>query len=162
MTTGAPGHSLPAPTGSVKGELLAFLAFLRDAVVRKLEGVGDDQARRSPVGSGTSLIGLVKHLCAVEAYWIHRRVAGLEVAVGADRGLDVGPDDTVAAVVAGYRAVAARSDELLAACDLDAPLGRSRQGRSAGWVLVHLVEETARHAGHADILRELIDGTVGM
>ena len=162
MTAGAPGHFLPVPTGSVRDDLVAFLGFLRGAVVRKLEGISEDEARRSPVGSGTSLLGIVKHLATVEVYWVHRRVAGLEVAIDADRGLDVGPEDSVDGVVGDYRAVAARTDELLGACDLDAPLARSREGRTVGWVLVHLVEETARHAGHADILRELLDGAVGM
>lgn len=160
--TDAPGHTLPAPTGAVRQDLLDFLAFLRSAVVRKLEGLTEEQARRSPVGSGTSLLGIVTHLAAVEVYWVHRRVAELDVPVSADRGLDVGPDDTVEGAVDRYRAVAARTDALLAAADLEAPLGRSRRQRTVGWVLVHLVEETARHAGHADILRELLDGAFGM
>ena len=162
MTGAAPGHTLPAPSGAVEGDLLGFLTFLRHTLVRKLAGLTEEEARRAPVGSGTSLLGLVSHLAAVERYWVHHRVAGQEVALTADVGFDLGPDETIGDVLARYRAVAARSDELLAGCDLDRPLGRSREGRTVGWVLVHLVQETARHAGHADILRELVDGAVGM
>ncbi|MDE3087303.1 MAG: DUF664 domain-containing protein, partial [Acidobacteriota bacterium] len=134
---GAPGHTLPAPAGAVQGDLLGFLAFLRGALRRKLEGLTEEEARRAPVGSGTSLLGLVSHLAAVERYWVHHRVAGQEVALTPDVGFDVAPDETIGDVLARYRAVAARSDELLASCDLDRQLGRSREGRTVGWVLVH-------------------------
>jgi hypothetical protein len=76
-------------------------------------------------------------------------------------GFELGPDDTVASAVAAYRAASARSNELLAQLDLGQPLARGRRGRTVGWMLVHLVEETGRHAGHADVLRELIDGAAG-
>ena len=162
MTDPPPGHSLPLPGSSVQEELLSFLCFLRAALLRKLEGLGEDAVRWTPVASGTSLLGLVHHLAVVELYWVHHRIGGLAVDIGDDQGFEIGPDDSGRSVTDHYRAVAARSDEILAGCDAGAPLLRSRQGRTAGWVLVHLVQETARHAGHADVLRELLDGTVGM
>jgi uncharacterized damage-inducible protein DinB len=141
--------------------LLGFLDYLRDAMVRKVEGLSNEQARHSPVASGTSLLGLLKHMSVVEAYWVQRRAAGLEVPELSGSGFELGPDDTVASAVAAYRAASARSNELLAQLDLGQPLARGRRGRTVGWMLVHLVEETGRHAGHADVLRELIDGAAG-
>ena len=88
----------------VAGEIetsLAFLAYLRQGVSRKLDGLTEDQVRRALVPSGTSLLGLVKHLTEVEAYWIQRRFAGLDVPL-VDDGFSVTPDDTVASVRRAY------------------------------------------------------------
>lgn len=167
MTTGggAAGvdHDLPDFPAGAGETLLAFLDYLRQAVARKLEGCTEEQARRAPVPSGTSLLGLVKHLTVVESYWVERRFAGLEIAEApaADAGFGLGPDDTVESVLAGYRAATERADALLAGAAIDTPLARGRHGLTLTWVLVHLVEETGRHAGHADILRELVDGATG-
>jgi hypothetical protein len=138
-------HDAPVPEGGIKETLLGFLDYLRDAMVRKVEGLSNEQARHSPVASGTSLLGLLKHMSVVEAYWVQRRAAGLEVPELSGSGFELG----------------ARSNELLAQLDLGQPLARGRRGRTVGWMLVHLVEETGRHAGHADVLRELIDGAAG-
>ena len=81
---------------------------------------------------------------------------------GADDGFALDDTDTVASVRAAYAAAGRRTDELVARCaDLDRPLARGRGGLTVRWMLTHLVEETARHAGHADILRELIDSRAG-
>jgi uncharacterized damage-inducible protein DinB len=155
-------HETPVPEGGIAGTLLGFLDYLRASVVRKVEDLSDAQARRSPVPSGTSLLGLVKHLSVAEAYWVQRRVAGLDLPEQpSDSGFALGDDDTVESVVARYRQAWARSNELLRDVPLDQPLARGRSGRTVGWALVHLVEETGRHAGHADILRELVDGAIG-
>jgi len=154
-------HDAPVPEGGVKETLLGFLDYLRESMVRKVEGLSEEQARRAPVASGTSLLGLLKHMVVVEAYWVQRRVAGLEIPEVSGSGFELTPDDTVASTVASYRAACVRSNELLADLDVALPLARGRTGRTVGWVLVHLVEETGRHAGHADILRELVDGATG-
>ena len=154
-------HDAPVPDGGVKEMLLGFLDYLRESMLRKIEGLSEEQARRSPVASGTSLLGLLKHMAVVEAYWVQRRVAGLGVPEVSGSGFELEPGDTVASTVASYRAACARSNELLAGLDVAEPLARGRRGRNVGWVLVHLVEETGRHAGHADIVRELIDGATG-
>jgi len=148
----------------VAGEIetsLAFLAYLRQGVSRKLDGLTEDQVRRALVPSGTSLLGLVKHLTEVEAYWIQRRFAGLDVPL-VDDGFSVTPDDTVASVRRAYDGAAARTDDIARGTgDPERPLARSTHGLTLRWALAHLTEETARHAGHADILRELLDGATG-
>jgi hypothetical protein len=161
--TGGAGtdHETPRLAAEPRETLLAFLDYLRAAVARKLRGCSDEEARRALVPSGTCLLGLVKHLTVAESYWIQRRFAGLDTAMPADEGFAVGPDDTADSVLRAYDAAIGRNDELIAGAAIDAPLALGRHGLTLTWVLVHLVEETARHAGHADILRELIDGSVG-
>jgi hypothetical protein len=118
--------------------------------------------RRSTVPSGTSLLGLVKHLTFVEVAWFQWSFAGLEVELPSG---DLQPDDTTVSVLAAYRDAARRGNEIVDACD-DLTRRCERKATawepmSLRWVLVHLVEETSRHAGHADIIREQIDGAVG-
>jgi hypothetical protein len=113
------------------------------------------------VGSGTNLLWLIKHLARAETLWMQIRFAGRSVAVPDD---DVHPDDTVASAVDAYRRTWQATDaEALAAPSLDAPCRGVEDAAPANlrWVLMHLLEETARHAGHADVLRELIDGQTG-
>lgn len=142
--------------------LVDFLDYLRDSVIRKVQGLPEEQARAAGVLSGTSLMGLVKHLVRVEIVWFPHTFAGEDVWVPHDA---LGPDDRVDHLVADYRAAIARSNEIVAACDdLDTRAARSAvapEPPTLRWILVHMVEETARHAGHADILREQIDGSVG-
>lgn len=146
-----------------KSTLLGFLDYLRDSVAAKTAGLSDAQARQALVPSGTSLLGLVKHLRAVELGWFAWSFAGEDGLTPADGQL--APDDTVESVVAGYLEAAAHCNQLLAPASLDQRAARSRRAgeepATLRWILVHLVEETARHAGHADILREQIDGSVG-
>jgi uncharacterized damage-inducible protein DinB len=145
--------------------LTAFLDYLRDRMIAKLDGLDDEQARRSLVPSGTSLLGLLKHLAVVELGWFRWSFAGEDFDLPPG-GEELTPDDTISGVVELYRSAVRGSQEVLAAnSDLDQKAARSRrQGhdtQSMRWILVHMIEETARHAGHADILREQIDGTVG-
>jgi uncharacterized damage-inducible protein DinB len=145
--------------------LIEFLDYLRDRMIAKLDGLDDEQARRSLVPSGTSLLGLVKHLAVVELGWFRWSFAGEDFDVPPGGG-DLTPDDTISGVIELYRSAVRSSQEVAAAnSDLDQKAARSRrQGhdtQSMRWILVHMIEETARHAGHADILREQIDGTVG-
>ena len=163
MTPGADvdDHDVPAVVAGERDSLLAFLGYLRAAVDRKLDGLSEEDARRRLLPSGTTLLGLVKHLTVVEVYWSERRLAGSDVRADGD-GFDLADGDTLSSVRAAYAAACRRTDELVAACDdLDQPLARGRHGLTARWMLTHLVEETARHAGHADVLRELLDGRVG-
>ena len=153
----------PRVTGDERETLISLLQYQRESVVRKLEGVSEEEARASPVPSGTRLLWLIKHLTFAEAIWVLERFAGqeLEPALAAD---EVGSDDTVAAAVARYRATWARVDAVVAASDLDSLCAAGPAGGplpDLRWVLAHLLQETARHAGHADILRELIDGQTG-
>jgi uncharacterized damage-inducible protein DinB len=155
-----PDQSPPRLTAGERETLLALLRFQRESLARKLTGVDEAAVRRSPVDSGTSLLWLVKHLTAAETVWIVQRFAAEDVERPDET---VQPDDTVAAVLDAYRAACARVDAVVvAAPSLDEP---RRDGGdppvNLRWIVMHLLEETARHAGHADILRELIDGQTG-
>ncbi len=154
-------RNAPVVVSGERDTLLAFLGYLRGAVDAKLDGLAEADARRALVPSGTSLLGLVKHLAVVETYWAQRRMLGAEVPQDGD-GFTLDPEDTVASVRRRYAEAGRRTDEIVAACDdLEQPLARGRHGLTVRWMLAHLVEETARHAGHADILRELVDGRTG-
>jgi hypothetical protein len=138
----------------------ALLQFQRESLVRKVIGIDDEAARRRLVDSGTTLIWLMKHIAVAETRWIVAGFAGEDVD---DLDDTVQPDDTVAAAIDAYRSTWARVDAIVAgARSLDEPCGRAADADvNLRWVLMHLLEETARHAGHADILRELIDGQTG-
>jgi uncharacterized damage-inducible protein DinB len=151
----------PRLYGSERETLLALLQFQRESLIRKITGVDEAAARQSAVASGTTLLWLVKHVAQAEIQWMVRRFAG----VAADLPeAEVRPDDTAAAVIEEYRAASAQADAIaLAATSLD-ELCRAPDTTpqvNLRWILAHLLEETARHAGHADILRELIDGSTG-
>ncbi|MBI3685891.1 MAG: DinB family protein [Actinobacteria bacterium] len=166
MTATEPRGDLRPPSlnADEKTTLLAFLDYLRGAVAAKLAGLTDAQARTPGVPSGTSLLGLVTHLTAVEFDWFVWAYAGADVPL-ADHQLPPAAGETAGGLLAAYRDTIARTNAIIAGCtDLDRPGARSlREGAppSMRWILVHMIEETARHAGHADILREGIDGAVG-
>jgi uncharacterized damage-inducible protein DinB len=150
----------PRVSAGERETLLALLQYQRDSLVRKVTGVDEGAARQSVLGSGTTLLWLVKHLTQAEIVWMVRRFAGEDATVPDDA---VQPGDTVALAIDRYRAAWAQTDAIALAAGLDEPCRRISDGAPVGlrWVLMHLLEETARHAGHADILRELIDGTTG-
>jgi hypothetical protein len=152
----------PRFDGDERDTLLVLLQFQRESLVRKLDGISDDAARSSPVASGTSLLWLVEHLTMAETLWVLRRFAALDVPLP---DASAGPGDTVAGAIEAYRDTWARADEVIRrAPTLDAPcagLEPDQAPATLRWVLGHLLEETARHAGHADILRELLDGRTG-
>ena len=138
-----------------------FLDDLRTSVATKVEGVREPQVRTPGVASGTNLLGLITHLTHVERHWLLGHPVRDWKAT-----FQPGPQESAEAVLAAYRETTARADKAIAACtDLNMPGPRpASHGRSAPswrWTLAHLIEETGRHAGHADILRELIDGATG-
>jgi hypothetical protein len=156
-----PDQKPPRLEGSERETLRALLQYQRDSLVRKVAGVDGEAARRSPVGSGTTLLWLVKHMSLAETLWIVRRFAGQQVDLPRDT---LGSDDTVAIAVDYYRHTWERVDSVVAAAPSLEEMCREPGGEAPvnlRWVLMHLLEETARHAGHADILRELADGQVG-
>ena len=146
--------------GDERAILHALLQYQRESLVAKIEGVDEAAARRPLVPSGTTLLWLVKHMAVAEALWVLRRFAGRPDDVGDPT---VQPGDTVASAVAAYRAGWARIDAVAAAASLDTLCADTGEESPVNlrWVLAHLLEETARHAGHADILRELVDGQTG-
>jgi uncharacterized damage-inducible protein DinB len=154
---------LKPPRLAGRGEretLRALMQYHRESVVRKLDGIREDEARQDFVDSGTTLLWIVKHLTKAELLWIGTRFAGRKMSLPDDSTYD---HDTIASIVSAYRAAWLEVDAISAAAPLDQPC--QDVGAEAmvdlRWVLMHLLEETARHAGHADILRELVDGTAG-
>ena len=154
-------------TGGEKESLHASLNRHRDVVLWKLEGLDDASLRRAAVPSGTTLLGLVKHLAAVEYSWFcetfERETEPLPVDPDdPDADLRVEPDETTADIVEFYRRARAAADAVILELDVD-DVGTAWFGDpvSLRWVLIHMIEETARHDGHLDILRELTDGSTG-
>jgi hypothetical protein len=145
----------PRTGGGEKETLLGFLDYLRTSVAAKPEGAPEPQVRAAAVPSGTNLLGLVKHLAHVERFvFLGEKPASWPATFRPE------PEESVADVVADYRATVDRANAAIAAAtDLAAPLWPD--GPSLRWALTHMIEETGRHAGHADILRELIDGATG-
>ncbi|MGW8532245.1 MULTISPECIES: DinB family protein [Nocardiopsidaceae] len=156
-------------------ELLRYLRGAREAVLWKLDGLSEYDVRRPVTPTGTNLLGLVKHLVAVESDYlgtVFGRPFGEPVPwadPGAEPNTDMWatPDESREYIVGLYRRVWAHGDATVA------ELGADAVGRVPWWpqdraevtvrlVLVHLIAETDRHAGHADILRELIDGAAGL
>ena len=154
-------------TGGEKESLRVALDRHRDAILWKLEGLDDEQLRRSMVPSGTSLLGLVKHVAAVEYGWFcdtfGREAEPLPFDDDdPDADLRVEPDETTADLLAFYGRARAAANRAIDEVGLE-ETGMAWFGEpvTMRWVLIHMVEETARHAGHVDILRELIDGVTG-
>lgn len=142
--------------------LLQWLEYLRGAVCRKLGGLSNRQAHWRPDRGLISLLGIVSHLTRVEWRWIESGFFGAEVSRSEEEfrpGLDV----TVDAALQAYRLRAARTDEVVRSLDLSqlSDPASWAEGHDLRWVVLHLINETARHAGHADATRELLDGTTG-
>lgn len=148
--------------------LTTFLEFQRNALVRKCAGLTDEQLRtRSIPSSGVSLIGLVRHLATVERWYFQSVIAGESPGSIFDhesdeafRDVDTAMGDETFAI---WRAEIAQSRRVTDAFPLDASSAIPTGGLvvTLRWVLVHMIDEYARHLGHADIVREAIDGAVG-
>ncbi|WP_197028973.1 DinB family protein [Blastococcus sp. URHD0036] len=163
----------PPKDASETVQLTGFLTYQRDTMLLKTEGLAREQLGRRLPSSSLTLAGLVHHLALVEESWAVERFAGQpspEPWAGIDweatpdwefdRALDLDPEE----LRERYRLACRRTDEVVAATgDLDAlsvPLPDG-QRFSLRWMLLHLLEETSRHNGHADLLREAIDGATG-
>jgi hypothetical protein len=151
---------MQAGTAGEREVLDAFLDFYRDVLVHKVRGVGDEDAARRLVPSRTTLTGLVRHLTVVERNWFHRLT---DDAVG-EQGDSwaLADTDTLEAALAAYEDACSRSRTAAAGFSLDDVVSHPDIDRvSLRWIYIHMIEETARHTGHADILRELTDGATG-
>jgi uncharacterized damage-inducible protein DinB len=163
----------PEPAAGERSTIEQFLNYQRATLLHKTEGLDASQMNRRLPTSALTLSGLLKHLALVEDDWIQVRFLGLpdlEPWASApwddDRDWEFhtaehGSPDELRAL---YRAACDRSRRGVAGADLDAlSAGQNRAGQqlSLRWILMHLIEETARHNGHADLLREAADGTVG-
>jgi uncharacterized damage-inducible protein DinB len=151
--------------------LLVFLEHQREAVLCSTHGLREDQARLTPTPSGLSLGGLVKHLTDAEQGWTDR-IFGVPPS---DTAFDdyiasflLPEDETLATAIRQYEETCARTDgAILGINDLGrriplpvAPWFPDPEDCTVRWILLHLIEETARHAGHADIIREALDGAL--
>jgi hypothetical protein len=163
--------SMEFSTSNERDALAGFLDRQRDALVRKVQGVSDVDARRTPTASSLSLLSLVKHSAVWEARWFQGVVAGRPLPDGWPEQESPIPDedfllddgDTVEQWVARYEEAAETSRQIVAAMDLDQSCARTDViDCNLRFVLLHLIEETARHAGHADLMRETLDGSRGM
>jgi uncharacterized damage-inducible protein DinB len=153
-----------------RDDLLESLAAHRGFLRHTVQGITDEQARQRLTVSELTLGGLIKHVAKTEEGWAKFIVEGphepteVDYAAYADQ-FTLREDETLAEVLAEYEKIAAQTDELVRTWDLDAvqPLPKAPwfppdATRSARRVFVHIVAETAQHAGHADILRETLDG----
>jgi uncharacterized damage-inducible protein DinB len=151
--------------------LLQQLGYYRATLLAKLNGLSPDQLTGSIVPSGWSPLGLLKHLVFVERRWMQW---GFEAEQVADpwgdhdpdsEGWLVAPEDSVAELAARVAEIAGRTEAVASQSDLTerARLGGrfSSEPPTLGWILAHLLQEYARHVGHLDVVRELIDGQIG-
>ncbi len=150
---------LPPDDADERELLLGWLDFLRGAVLRNIEGVSEEDAHRRHEGKLLPLAGVVNHLIGVERRWIDGGMLGGPI-VRAEEEFFPGPEISVADLTRAYRERAERTNRVVREFALDAPNAR-REGASLRWTLLHLINESARHAGHADATRELIDGATG-
>jgi uncharacterized damage-inducible protein DinB len=142
----------------------AFLKFQRHCVLKKAEGLTEDQLRRPMVDSGTSLLGLIQHLTEAERFWFYHHLGGAHWSEEDELDMAVPAHLTADEVIRAYHAAIADSDHAIeAAGDPGAHMAIPIEGgpKTLRWLLAHMTTETARHAGHADILREQIDGATG-
>ncbi|TCC25088.1 DinB family protein [Kribbella speibonae] len=142
-------------------QLVATLDALRAGVLKKLAGLSETDARRSTVDSGTNVAGLIQHLTFAESLWFEEVVAGGKPTRG-KRTMLVEPDLSLRTLRAEYKAACAASNAIIARLgDPEAPVTRNGKTHNLRWAILAVIGETSRHAGHADIIREQLDGTTG-
>jgi uncharacterized damage-inducible protein DinB len=160
---------VPPPRKAPEKQMLtSFLDYHRATLLQKAAGLSEAELRRAFVPSGTSLLGIVKHLGWTEAWWFRICFAGESIKPpwtdeDPDADWRVEPGETSADVFDFYRAQVEHSRKIAeAAASLDETSRRANLDQvTLRWILVHMIEETSRHNGHADILRELTDGATG-
>jgi hypothetical protein len=165
----------PQQVADERTALREWLEYHRATLLMKIDGLTDAQARaRSIASSNLSLLGLLRHMVVVERYWFTWVIGGVQAApiyiTWEDENLDFNFDDaaTLAEALNSFNAELVTSRGFEAACEsLDSLAARSEVRDGADfqpdlrWVMVHMIEEYARHNGHADLLREAIDGVTG-
>jgi hypothetical protein len=162
-------------TDALKEDLRQYLQYARDSVVRSLDGLSEYDVRRPLVPSGTNLLGVVKHLVGIELTYFGEcvgRPAPVTLpwvedgSIWQSADMWATPEESREHMLGLYRTAWRHSDEALASLGLDAPArvgwwAEGTRDTTFGHLVVRLVEETAHHAGHCDVVRELIDGRGG-
>ncbi len=157
----------PTESGTERQTLTQMLDFLRATVVTRTAGLSDEQAlTRSVPASELTIASLVKHLTGTERFWFSIDFAGLDVPWpwtddDTHGNFPVAPGDTLASLVSEYEAESGRSRAAIAGAALDEVARSDGMDFTLRYALVHRIEETARHCGHLDLLRESIDGARG-
>ena len=160
------GVTEPAHLGDERTTLLGFLQLQRDIVVWKLSDAGDDVLRSVSTSTGLTLHGLVRHLEHVERYWFREVFAGEDnlpyawTEADPDGEFRVPLTVTMAELIAAYTKESARCDAVIGATPSLDEVSK-RRDFSLRWIILHMIEETSRHLGHMDVLREQADGRVG-
>lgn len=163
------GRTNPPYHAPEKEMLLAYLDFQRDTAICKLRGVREDAARLTLGPSSLTLVGIVSHLVYVERVWFRTVFLGEDVAAAGypdDGALYWDPPEgaSIDDVIAAYREEIVRSNATIRAHDMDDVAATGRRHRppmQLRWIMLHMIEEVARHLGHMDLIRESIDGQVG-
>ncbi len=154
-----------APLPDEKTGLAVFLDDQRRAILSKLDGLTEEQATTRSTTSEFCLLTLVKHVAFVEHRWFQLEIARRDIPglwpPPDQRELEIEPGDTLVSIRVLYESTIAESQKILDDVD-DLDSTSEATGLNRRWVLLHLLEELARHAGHADILRESIDGQTGI
>jgi uncharacterized damage-inducible protein DinB len=170
---GSDPRTEPPRKAGERETLEAFLDYYRETVLWKVSGMSDQDLRKVIVPSGWSPLGMVKHLAYVERNWFRVRLGGEEglpvpwTDEDPDADFRVEPEEATEDILAFYQNACGRSRSIAASISLDDlavnwPADRPPEKRpTLRWILVHMIEETARHAGHLDVVRELIDGSTG-
>lgn len=159
----------PPKVGTEKDMLLGFLDYQRATILCKLDGLSDEELRRPHDPSELTLLGLVKHLAHVERWWFQYSFRGDEVEFpwtddDPDADWRVDPEERTERIVSLYKDEVAKANQILANHELDDVAQHpqpAQLGMQLRWIVMHMIEETARHCGHADLMREAIDGQRG-
>jgi hypothetical protein len=168
MSIAARERVWPDRTLSTPQSLVAFLDFVATTVVNKVAGLSEERARATPLPTSPamSVLGLVKHLTAVQRQHVQLHIGGADLpllwrADDHEYEFRLTPDDTVGSVGTAFDAECARTSATLAGLDLETPIVAYGEPNRAGRLLVDVLQESARHLGHLDILREMVDGSTG-
>jgi Protein of unknown function (DUF664) len=156
----------PTETGNEWDTLTEMLDFLRATVVVKASGLTDEQAKARPFASKLTIASLVKHLTGVERFWFSIDFAGHDLPFpwpedDPHGNFPVGDTETIAAIVDEYQFECERSRKAIEGASLDEVARSDGMDFVLRYALTHMIEETARHCGHLDLLREEIDGSTG-
>ncbi|MFZ0667048.1 MAG: DinB family protein [Acidimicrobiales bacterium] len=154
-----PDQKPPRFQASEADSLVAFLDYVRESLVKNLDGLSEMDARRELVDSGTTLLSLIRHLTEAEVLWFQIRFEGSSSTEPPDA---IDEDLPIVDQVAHYRRAVRKSNEIIKSVPMEQVCANPDYHEvDLRWVAMHMLEEISRHAGHADIIREQTDGSTG-